>query len=310
MAAFFFILPAAFAAMGMDEGELAYLVFSPWFLISQQLLLLLAPLLLWVHIKRDSFANFLKNEPLDFTNVIIIVMVSLFIQPSMMFVSGLTGLFFPNVIGDVIMGIMDYPFWLVLLAIAVTPAIVEEVVFRGYIQSRYESFGIKKAAIISGLFFGIVHMNMQQFFYAFIMGIVFSYIVYYTKSIVSGILAHFIMNASQVMLLRAALLLEGLQEEIAGAYEAMDIPEITEVQAVIAVGVFALFTTPIAIFLLRSLINRCKQAHGDSLGMSNAEAVTNNMPVPELSDPEERKNPYADPFLILVVVIYAVFILT
>ena len=294
----FFLMPTVFAAMGISGEELSHLLRSPWFLIAQQLLLLLTPLLLWVYARRESFNNFLKFEQLDFASVAMIVGISLLIQPAMTFVSGLAGLFFPNIISDIVIGIMDYPFWIVLLAIAITPSIVEELVFRGYIQAQYEKFGIKKAAIISGLFFGIIHMNMQQFFYAFIAGIIFAYIVYYTKSIIAGILAHFVINASQVLLLRAVLLAESLQEELAGGYEAMPMPEITPLFAVMAVGIFALFTTPPAVLLLISLINRGKKAHD----FTQPEIACTGL---ELPIPEEK--PFMDPFVFAVVAIYAAF---
>ena len=287
----FFLMRSVFTAMGMNEEDISHLFRSPLFLIANQLLMLLTPLLLWVYAKRESFKNFIKIEPLDVTNAVIIVAASLLIQPAMMFMSALTGLFFPNVISDVVMGIMDYPFWMVLLAIAVTPSIVEELVFRGYIQTQYEGYGIKKAAIISGLFFGIIHMNMQQFFYAFIMGVVFAYIVYYTKSIISGMIAHFVVNGSQLLLLRIAVTAEN---NMANDYTAVPTPEITPIFAVIAIGIFALFTTPPAILLLRTLVRRCKQAHG--LGET------------EPLSPLDNDKPYMDPFLVAVVAIYAAFI--
>ena len=290
----FFLMPSMFLAMGLGEEELLYLFGSPLFVIARQLLMLLTPLLLWVYAKRESFKDFLKFEPLDLANVAIIIGIALFIQPAMMFVSGFAGLFFPNVISEVVVGFMDYPFWLVVLAIAVTPAIIEEIVFRGYIQTQYEGFGIKKAAIISGLFFGIIHMNMQQFFYAFIAGIVFAYIVYYTKSIISGMLAHFVMNGSQLVLLRAALIAES---EMAEIYDAVAMPEITPLFAIIAVGIFALFTTPPAILLLKKLISRCKKIHDFEVSASAAPL-----------NPIIYNKPFGDPFLIAVVVIYVLFI--
>ena len=294
----FFIMPTLFYAMGMTEEEVSYLIRTPLFLIVSQLVMLLMPLLLWVYANRGSFTNFLKFEPLEPINVLIIMGIAFLIQPALMFVSGLTGLFFPNVIGDVVAEFMAYPFWLVLLAIAVTPAIVEELVFRGYIQAQYEELGIKKAAIISGLFFGIIHLNMQQFFYAFIAGIIFAYIVYYTKNIVSGILAHFMLNASQLLMLRTALILEEM--EIVQAYEAVPMPEITPLQVVVAIGIFALFTTPPAVFLLWMLIKRCKKAH---VAVEPAACET------ELQSPADHKRPFIDPFLIAVVVLYVAFII-
>ena len=290
-----FLIPFVLIAMGMALEDIGQIIRSPLFLIAYQLLVLLAPFLLWVYAKRESFRNFLKFEPLDLTNIAIIVGITLLMQPAMMFVSGLTGLFFPNLIVDVVMGLMDYPFWLVMLAIAVTPAIIEELIFRGYIQTQYEGFGIKKAAIISGLFFGIIHMNMQQFFYAFIAGVVFTYIVYYTKSIMSGILAHFVMNGSQMLMLRMVFIAEN---EMQTVYDAAPIPEISPLVTVVAIGIFALLTTPPAILLLKKLINRCKAEHEFD------ETITVEA---EPQNTEANINPFKDAYRIAVVAIYVTF---
>ena len=316
----FFVLPLALIGMGLGEEEISILFRSPYFFIAQQLLLLLMPLLIWMFANRISFKNFLKFEPLELINVIIIVGIALLMQPGMMFVGGLVGLFSPNIIAEAVTGIMDYPFWLVVVTIAVTPSIVEELVFRGYIQNQYEGLGIKKAAIISGLFFGIIHMNMQQFFYAFLAGVVFAYIVYYTKSIIAGMLAHFVLNGSQLLMLRMALLAESRHEELVLAYEAAPLPEIEPIFAVIAIGVLALFTTPPAIYLLHTLVRRCKLRHEFAEPETNETNSQSPMvydrpltePVaeePEHQSPVVYDRPFADPFLIAVVIIFVAFII-
>ena len=271
-----FLLPLFFRMAGIDEYNLHDVILSPWFMIAQQLLVLLLPLILWIFMKRQSFSDFLEHKPMDVTTVAIVVVFSFLIQPAMMFISGFTGLFFPNIIADVVTDMGQHPFWLLILAIAVTPAIVEEVIFRGYIQSTYSDFPIKKAAIVNGIFFGIIHMNMQQFFYAFFMGVIFAYIVYYTKSILAAVIVHFLVNASQVALLRIAVFIESLQEEL---LEAAAPVEVSNVQAVVAIGVFALFTTPIALFLLRALAKK-HQAETQSESITSDEVKSEALAVP------------------------------
>lgn len=291
--ALLFLLPIFFSIVGIDEYNVHYLN-SPWFIIVQQLLILLLPLILWIFMKRVSFSDFLDFRLLDITSFTIVVAFSFLIQPAMMFVSGFTGLFFPNVIAEVVSEMGRHPFWLLLLAIAVTPAIVEEVIFRGYIQSTYNDFGVKKAAIVNGIFFGIIHMNMQQFFYAFLMGVIFAYIVYYTKSILAAIISHFIVNASQVVLLRAAIFLEGLQEEM---LEAVPPAPISDVQAVVVLGVFALVTTPVALFLLAALF---KKHRAESMN----ETAPQDAPDEVLAVP----GTVVDRYFVGVVVMFVVFI--
>ena len=286
-----FLLPLFFRTAGVDEYNLHELILSPWFMIAQQLLVLLLPLVLWIFMKRRSFSDFLEHKPMDITTVTIIIVFSFLIQPAMMFISGFTGLFFPNIIADFVTDMGQHPFWLLLLAIAITPAIVEEVIFRGYIQRAYSGFDIKKAAIVNGIFFGIIHMNMQQFFYAFFMGVIFAYIVYYTKSILAAIISHFLVNASQVALLRAALFIEGLQEEL---YEIVDAAYVSNVLAVVAIGIFALFTTPIALFLLRAL----KKKHESE----------NTLPEVEKTEVLAVPGSIVDRYMVAVIAMFVAFI--
>jgi membrane protease YdiL (CAAX protease family) len=83
---------------------------------------------------------------------------------------------------------------------ALMPAFFEEMYFRGIIFSNYRHVEIKKACLMTGLFFGLAHMNPQQFLYAFIMGTIFCYFVYRTGSIFSSMLSHFTINGTQTIL--------------------------------------------------------------------------------------------------------------
>jgi hypothetical protein len=65
---------------------------------------------------------------------------------------------------------------------------------RGVILGNYKHVSIKKAALMNGLMFGILHLNINQFVYAFVLGVVMAYIVYYTGSIFPSMLLHFCIN--------------------------------------------------------------------------------------------------------------------
>ena len=84
----------------------------------------------------------------------------------------------------------------VLAVMAVTPAICEELAFRGFILSGLRDGTSKWTAIvISSLFFGMVHMILQQSIPAFIVGLVIGYIVIQSGSILTGILFHATYNS-------------------------------------------------------------------------------------------------------------------
>ena len=75
-----------------------------------------------------------------------------------------------------VMGLMktgDKPTWLLLLVFAVTPAICEELAFRGFILSGLARGGRLAIAVgISSMMFGIIHMIPQQAFNAALLGLV------------------------------------------------------------------------------------------------------------------------------------------
>ena len=259
------ILAIAVPALGqVFEFESAAVYASPWFLIGVQLVVLMLPLLLWLKIKRDKFAPNMPNWSLGTKNIILIVALSFLLQPVMMTISGISSLFFTNYVSETMYSLMNYPLWLILLAMAVTPAVCEELVFRGYIQSQHRDRSLKQAALLNGLFFAIIHLSMQQFAYAFIMGIVFFVMVHYTRSIWAGILPHFIVNASQGMLARWAFssLDEGAAQDAAYAAEQFEnlFPGISlDVLAIIIIGVFALCLSPVIIILFREFIKHNRQ---------------------------------------------------
>lgn len=87
-----------------------------------------------------------------------------------------------------------------LFLVAVLPAICEENIHRGMLLSGYSSLGLKRAVILSSLMFGLMHLNVNQFFYATILGFLMSISVVISKSIVPGMIIHFLNNALGIYL--------------------------------------------------------------------------------------------------------------
>jgi len=77
---------------------------------------------------------------------------------------------------------------------AVLPGICEEFCHRGLLLNGYKQLGSKKAIILVGVLFGLMHLNIQQFFYATIIGMFLTFLVYVTGSIIPSIIIHFINN--------------------------------------------------------------------------------------------------------------------
>lgn len=95
-------------------------------------------------------------------------------------------------------GAVGATWWTLVLNIictAVLPAICEETLHRGMLLRGISRLGAKRAILISGLLFGLLHMNIEQFFYATLIGFFFGYIAFGTDSIYPTIILHFMNNA-------------------------------------------------------------------------------------------------------------------
>ncbi len=84
--------------------------------------------------------------------------------------------------------------WVVFLFSVVLAPILEELVFRKTLIDRAIVFGDRTAIILSGLLFGLIHGNFYQFFYAFGLGCLFSYIYIRTGRIRYTISFHMCIN--------------------------------------------------------------------------------------------------------------------
>jgi uncharacterized protein len=90
---------------------------------------------------------------------------------------------------------------LVVVVVAVVPALSEETMFRGFIQRSFE-LKYKKyiAVIITALFFSLYHFNPYGFIPLFILGAFFGFAAYKSKSLIIPMILHFLNNFSAVML--------------------------------------------------------------------------------------------------------------
>ncbi|MCP4511071.1 MAG: CPBP family intramembrane metalloprotease [Fuerstiella sp.] len=86
--------------------------------------------------------------------------------------------------------------WLIITVFAVTPAICEEIAFRGFILSGLARGGrLKIAVLVSSLMFGIIHMIPQQAFNAALLGLVLGLLAVHSRSLFPAMAFHLCNNA-------------------------------------------------------------------------------------------------------------------
>ncbi|MBQ7935052.1 MAG: CPBP family intramembrane metalloprotease [Clostridia bacterium] len=90
--------------------------------------------------------------------------------------------------------IEELPPLLTFVTIVVIAPILEELMFRKLIIDRLLPYSEMLAVVTSGLFFGLIHQNFYQFFYATLLGLLFGLVYVKTGKIWHSILMHMIIN--------------------------------------------------------------------------------------------------------------------
>ena len=104
-----------------------------------------------------------------------------------------------------------------ILIFSLTPAICEEILFRGLIfGSLKEKMNMKYAIILSGFLFGLFHLYPGKILSTALLGMLFAYVVARTGSIITAMILHFINNSfslllgSNIKVLEQNLILSGI----------------------------------------------------------------------------------------------------
>lgn len=96
-----------------------------------------------------------------------------------------------NTLLDIVTG---GPIWVTAIFTVLCAPVFEEILFRKLICNRVIKYGEGCAILVSGLIFGLFHMNFNQFFYAFFLGCFFAFLYVKTGSLKYTILLHMVIN--------------------------------------------------------------------------------------------------------------------
>ncbi|MBQ2734335.1 MAG: CPBP family intramembrane metalloprotease [Clostridia bacterium] len=89
---------------------------------------------------------------------------------------------------------VNTPFWANLLFCGILAPLMEEIFFRKLVIDRLRGFGDLPAILLSGIAFGLLHGNFNQFFYATFMGLLFGYVYLYTGKLRYTVALHAAIN--------------------------------------------------------------------------------------------------------------------
>lgn len=100
---------------------------------------------------------------------------------------------------DVDFGQTPLRIFTMVLAVVVFAPIFEELLFRGTLYRNTEVMGQPFSIIVTGIAFGLWHMNYTQVIFAAVIGMISSYIYAKTRSIIPSMILHFIINFTSTL---------------------------------------------------------------------------------------------------------------
>ena len=129
-------------------------------------------------------------------------------------------------------GDLSTPF--LFFALAITPAICEELIFRGYFQRQVErKWGLWASILIVGIGFGFYHLRLTQVVPLSLLGIWMGYTVWASGSLWTGVLVHLLNNGMAVL---ASAYVQGQPDLDMAALEEMSMPWFYGVLSLLAVA--------------------------------------------------------------------------
>ncbi|MCS7012606.1 MAG: CPBP family intramembrane metalloprotease [Chloroherpetonaceae bacterium] len=139
--------------------------------------------------------------------------------------------------------------------VVLTPAICEELLFRGYVQRNFQrAMPSRRAVVVVGVLFGLYHLNPAQVIPLILLGVYLSYLRASSGSLLVPIVAHFANNFFSVLGLIAIRHKEqlGISDELAKRLQS-DEPDIASPEAIGAMLISLLVTAGLLWLYRRSV---------------------------------------------------------
>lgn len=188
-------------SLGLSFGIPSFDIPIVWNLILSELLLVLPGVIALLALKRP-IRETVSFRGMKLTSFLLVIVFTVLMMPMIAFANAFSMIFTDNTVKAISGEILEKPYLLILFLIGIYGPFCEEFVFRGVIFGGLKKTGkILGAILLQGLLFGIMHLNFNQFCYAFIIGIAIGLLTEVTESIWSGFLMHALINSSSVTLM-------------------------------------------------------------------------------------------------------------
>jgi membrane protease YdiL (CAAX protease family) len=179
----------------------------PEFLLvmSIQLFAVFVPCVVFIYLNNASVKESFKLKNITLLQGVMCAFIGITAQsvasilnvPALIFIKSKTGQFpsstvpAPQNVGQLL---------LFLITVAMVPAIFEELLMRGIVLTATQNKGYRASLFIGGLYFALLHNQIESIAGHFFLGVLLCYIVWMTQSVFGGIIAHFCFNSSGMLL--------------------------------------------------------------------------------------------------------------
>lgn len=199
-------------------------------LFSQGILAL--PVAVFMIKEKMPYRKTVRLNKMKATDIVMTLLFGILLQPVLTLINGISLVFSANTTNTFLLEFTrDTPFFVTLLLVAVLPCVAEETVYRGFFYQEYRKVSPRRAVLLSGILFGLMHGNLNQFCYATVMGIIFALLIEATGSILSTMIVHFFVNGLSVVMIYAYPYLYELVKKMHQMYLDMGETELAETLA-------------------------------------------------------------------------------
>ncbi|MCR4901649.1 MAG: CPBP family intramembrane metalloprotease [Butyrivibrio sp.] len=207
------------------------------------------PAVIFILCTGDRFSDLIPLKKVKITTLLLVPVYLFLVMPLCYFANSITMLFVENTVAAASDQILAMSFPLMVGSIGIFAPIIEESCYRGVLFHSYKRSGRTIAAIVlSSLLFGIMHLNLNQAAYAFLLGVMFAILVEATGSIITSMLAHMLLNTSQVLLMYWEYNSESEIAEVAEGISQAELKQ-TLIMAIGPLGCIAIIGALIAVCL-------------------------------------------------------------
>lgn len=258
---FFTFFMLAYIVLSMTVGMLLPENFPMWANMLVSEVVILAPVLFLLIIKEMNPLKFLGLSRISIVDLVRAYVAAYCLLPCIYLINYVTMLFARNHVNGLVSDLYDYPVVIQIVLIALLPACVEEFIFRGIFYGSYRRKNMIIGALASGVFFGVAHMNVNQFAYAMVIGVAFCALYEASGNIFVPVTAHFAINANTILMMAVSNI---TPQELEEAENGLGVMESVPMISVLVLVIFLLGVGIIGLLLYIKVVKNIAQSHGRS----------------------------------------------